>query len=363
MPADLLSAISTGIADANPTAESSRGNTEEEASEVEAESQDNEGGTEEISAEAKPADETPADESAEGKEAAVEPTAEEKAAADAAKAIEDAKTPEQKAAEAAAKKPDPLNDPIPNALKPQTKERIQSLIKAVKQKDEEVVRVSAQFNEIMGHITASKATPQQYGDTLEYLTLVNSGDPVKLEKALTMMLAEVDVLARALGKPVPGVDLLGSHKDLQDEIATGMISRERALEIAGAREQAKIQGQRTANVQQQTQAQQQQEQAISSGRAALNQLEESLKTDPAYPAKRAILVESLKPVFAQIPPAQWANTFKAAYDNLKLPAPAPRIIPKIPTNTPLRPKTPAGGGAPAASSLLDAVSNSLVNAR
>lgn len=363
MPNDLLSAITAGINDADPTASTSV-ETDETEIEEEAAPDSEESSDTPVEGEADTgADTEETAESKEGDAAEGAQTPEEKAAADVAKAAEAAKTPEQKAAEAAAKKVDPVNDPIPNALKPQTKERIQKLINTVKEKDVQIAQVSSQFDEIMGHISATKATPQQYGDTLEYLTLVNSGDPTKLEKALNMMVAEVNVLARALGKPVPGVDMLADHKDLQSEIDTGMISRERAMEIATAREQSKMQGQRTANVQQQTQVQEQQAQAINAGRAALNQLETSLQADPAYAAKRSILINSLKPVFNQIHPSKWAETFKAAYDNLNLPAaPRPAAL-KIPSNIPLRAKTPSGGGAAAATSLLDAVSNSLVNQR
>lgn len=358
MANDLLNAITTGIADADPTAENSRGNETEDTSEGVADEvvdTTGDGGTEEITAEAQ-AEEAAGEKDAEA--AAAAQTPEEKAAADAAKADADAKA----AADPNAKKPDAVNDPIPNALKPQTKERIQNLIKTVKQKDEQIVQVSSQLDEIMGHISATKATPKQYGDTLEYLSLVNSGQPANLEKALNMMLAEVNVLARALGKPVPGVDMLADHKDLQGEIDTGMISRDRALEIAAAREQSKMQTQRSANIQQQTQAEAQTQQAITEGRNQLNALETTLQADPAYKAKKAILVESLKPVFNQIHPSQWAATFKAAYDNLKIAAPKP-VVTRLPVNQPMRAKTPAGGGAQAPGSLLDAISNSISGAR
>ncbi len=354
MPADdLLSAITSGIADADPSSASSEDTSDE--AEVE-------GGIEEIAdTSAETTDETgdSVDEAApegEVKPDAPAQTPEEKAAAEAA-AKGEAKPAE------GAKKPDIINDPIPNALKPQTKERMQKLISTVKEKDQQLVQATAQFDEIMGHIQSTKATPQQYSDSLEYLSLVNSGEPAKLEKALSIMLKEVDVLARALGKPVPGVDLLADHKDLKDEIETGMISRERAMEIAAGRERSKIQTQRTTHIQQQNDANTRAQQDIDNGKAQLNALGERLQADPAYAAKRAVLVESLKPIFAEIHPSKWAATFEAAYNNLKIPTAAPRPTVKIPTNQPLRTKTPAGGGAQAPKSMLEAVSNSIAGAR
>ena len=350
MPEDLLSAITSGIAEADPTSsiKSTADESEDEISmdtSTEEVTSDETGGNIDSEAAAK----------AEAKTDTATKTPEEKAATEAAG------KGEVKPAEGA-KKPDIINDPIPNALKPQTKERMQSLIKTVKEKDQQLVQTTSQLDEIMGHITSTKATPQQYSDSLEYLSLVNSGEPAKLEKALNIMLKEVDVLARALGKPVPGVDLLADHKDLKDEIETGMISRDRAMEIAAGRERSKIQTQRTTHIQQQNDANTRAQQDIDQGKAELNALGESLQSDPAYATKRAILVESLKPVFAEIHPSKWAATFKAAYDNLKIPTVAKPTV-KIPVNQPLRPKTPSGGGAQAPRSMLEAVSNSIVSMR
>ncbi len=351
MPEDLLSAITSGIAEADPSSASTEATGEETEIEV-----DEPEVLEETTGETgDPVDEAAAPEGEVKPDEAAQ-TPEEKAAAEAA-AKGEAKPAE------GAKKPDIINDPIPNALKPQTKERMQSLIKTVKEKDQQLVQTTSQLDEIMGHITSTKATPQQYSDSLEYLSLVNSGEPAKLEKALNIMLKEVDVLARALGKPVPGVVLLADHKDLKDEIETGMISRERAMEIAAGRERSKIQTQRTTHIQQQNDANTRAQQDIDNGKAQLNALGERLQTDPAYAAKRAILVESLKPIFAEIHPSKWAATFEAAYNNLKIPVPAPKPAARIPTNQPLRTKTPAGGGAQAPKSMFEAISNGIASAR
>jgi hypothetical protein len=98
---------------------------------------------------------------------------------------------------------------------------------------------------------------------------------------------------------------------------------------------------------------------LARGVQALNDLGARLKaTDAAnYEAKRRILVNSLKPVFAKIPPGEWAATFQRAYDNLPtLPTPVPPTPPVAkPTNTPLRASNPAGAAAPAPKSLAEAI--------
>lgn len=105
---------------------------------------------------------------------------------------------------------------------------------------------------------------------------------------------------------------------------------------------------------------------IASARAGLTALEQQLMRDPAYPTKKAILVKTLKPVFATIPPREWVATFRRAYNELAVPAapsvPTPTPTPRAPAtgggggNTPLRAQQPAGGARPEPKNLLDAVS-------
>ncbi len=280
---------------------------------------------------------------------------------------------DKKAAEAAgkpaeeARKPDPLNDPLPNALKKETKERIQTLVSMVKENTTKLEAVQRDRDDILNAIVETKATPAQYGQALEYLRMVNSQSREDRARALDFMQREIAALARMLGKPVPGVNMLEGHQDLIDEVATGRLSPERAQEIAGARNAHQFQTLESRANQEHEQTVRAQQQARAQGVQALNQLGAQLKAaDPvAYEAKRAILVNSLKPVFAKIPPNEWAATFKRAYDALPAPA-APRVIPPTPAsikgspaggggNTPLRASNPAGGAAPAPKSLAEAI--------
>lgn len=259
---------------------------------------------------------------------------------------------------AEARKPDPLNDPLPNALKKETKERINTLISMVKENTTKLQEVVRDRDDLLSAIVETKATPGQYGQALEYLRMVN-GTREDREKALSFMQQEIAALARMLGKPVPGVNMLEGHQDLIDEVSTGRLSPERAQEIAAARSAAQFQQRESAanaNHERQTQAQQQ---ARAHGVQSLNRLGAQLKAQDGavYEAKRKVLVESLRPVFAKIPPNEWAATFKRAYDNLTVAAPTPPPPPRptIPTNTPLRATQPAGGTAPAPKSLAEAI--------
>ena len=101
---------------------------------------------------------------------------------------------------AEAKKPDPVNDPIPKELKAETRERMTSLINTVKEKDTQLAQVTQNFDYMVGGIQATGATPEQYGETLSWLALFNSGVPENQLKALELVESVAERLATLLGK-------------------------------------------------------------------------------------------------------------------------------------------------------------------
>lgn len=257
-----------------------------------------------------------------------------------------------------------LNAPIPNALKRETKERIQTLAGKVKELMPALEERNRDIEAIMNPILETGATPVQYKQSLDYLRLVNSQSRADKEKALEIMQGEIRALASMLGKPVPGVNFLEGHDDLIQEVGTGRLTHERAMEIAAARAAQGYQKKTEERVNLERQSGEAQARAVQDGRAALNQLEQSLKADPHYAAKKAILIGQLKPTFARIHPSQWAAAFHEAY--VALPAPAPR--PASPNtgntgaapkggggNTPLRASNPAGAAVAAPKSLEEAI--------
>lgn len=258
-----------------------------------------------------------------------------------------------------------LNAPIPNALKRETKERIQTLAGKVKELMPALEERNRDLEALMNPILDTGATPVQYKQSLEYLRLVNSPSRADKEKALEIMQGEIRALASMLGKPVPGVNFLEGHDDLIHEVGTGRLTHERAMEIAAARAAQGYQKKTEERVNLERQSGEAQARAVQEGRAALNQLEASLKADPHYAAKKAILVNQLKPTFARIHPSQWAAAFHEAY--VALPAPAPKPAPPPATvvpgaapkggggNTPLRASNPAGAAVAAPSSLSEAI--------
>lgn len=245
-----------------------------------------------------------------------------------------------------AKEPDPLNDPLPNALKKETKERIHTLVDRVKTAETKLTETTRDLDNMLGAVVNTGATPQQYQQSLAYLQLVNSPSRADKEKALEIMQGEIKALATMLGKPVPGVNFLEGHDDLIQAVGRGQITQQHAMELAAARAAQGHVRQVEQRVTTQQTEQDQHAQAVQSGRQALVTLEAQLRRDPQFEAKKAQLVPILRPTFQKLHPSQWAGAFKQAYDAFVLPA-APR--PALPTaatpgaspagaagNTPLR---------------------------
>jgi hypothetical protein len=257
------------------------------------------------------------------------------------------------------KKADPLNDPIPKDLKVETQERIRTLIKTTKEITAERDAVKTDFEYLVNGVQATGATPQQYGETLQWLAAFNSGDPAQQEKALEMVEAVADRLATLLGKERTVGDPLAQHADLKEAVAKGQVTPQYAKEIARTRNSQGLQRQFTEQHTAEQRAAQAAEQAQLSARASLTELGNTLAaTDPLYEQKRAMLVPIMKPIFANLSPAQWRPAFEQAYANLRLSAPAAARASG--TNQPLRAnKAPAGGQGRAPGSMREALDAAL----
>src|ERR1700688_4307679 len=292
-----------------------------------------------------------------------EPSAEEKAAAEAKK------TADAEAAKLAGKKaPDAINDPIPKDLKQVTAERIRTLIDVAKKADEKVVAATEERNFLLNRIMQSTASPEQYNEALEAVRLVNSTDPADARKLVEYLRATLTEVSRRAGIVIPGVDVLSQHADLKQKVELGQISRKDAEEMAAMRNA----NAHTTQTREAAAAKEREQQAFNGHKAAaissLNTLETQLRgVDKNFDAKKAVLVPSLKPIFAQLHPSRWSAAFKQAYDALPAAAYTPRPAPVRTTaasgsTQPLRVRQQAGGQAKQPSSLLEAVSAGIAQA-
>lgn len=205
----------------------------------------------------------------------------------------------------------------------------------------QLVQRSQDFEDLVGMVSETGATPEMYSGMLDYMADAvkgGNGDVEAAQRSYDRTLKELAVWAKVLGREVPGVvDPLQGYGDLQRDVESGALARSRALEIVQQRNatalyRGRVQRDDDAAAQANAQAE---------GRNALNQLEAQLRTqDPDYPRKRDFLLPAVRAIVAKYPPEQWAQAAQAAYAQI------PALPPVVAPAAPIRPTPgPVHGGA------------------
>lgn len=241
-------------------------------------------------------------------------------------------------AAAGAKPSDEFGD-LPTDAKAETRERFGKLKTAYDAKVAEHAQAVADREAWTNAVRETGATPEQFGQSLGYIADINSGDPARLENAYNTLHAELVTLAKALGKPLPGVhDPLEGHADLQNMLDMGA-DREALERIAGDRARAQLteQGRRQLEAQQA---------GATAAQTALDALKDfgatARATDPLFAAKMAAIGPAVQAVVAKLPPAEWLPTVRDLYAKAVVAAPAP--APRAPAG-PVVPNAVRGGNA------------------
>jgi len=223
-------------------------------------------------------------------------------------------------------KPDAPADQQEQERQPRQQKRFREL----KEELDSLKPIAERAREWEQTIQSTGASPEQFGNVLNYLTAINSGDPAQMGKAYEAMQAELAWLGKQIGKPAPGYDPLAEHADLQAQIEQGTLSREAAQELIAARRQQAIYSQR----QQQTIQQQQQQAAQQQALDAVAALGDRLRAqDGALFKARFKAIEPMVAVIQDsLPPAQWAAAIEKAYQA----APVIPATPRAPAPNPAR---------------------------
>ena len=143
------------------------------------------------------------------------------------------------------------------------------------------------------------------------------------------------------------VDLLESHPDLQAEVEADTLTEARAIEIATGREQATLNAAKTTAANSKTESEQQTLDNITTGKAQLVTLENTLKTsDEDYARLRPTFIAMLQPALRKAHATDWGEVAQEIYVAVKKANPAvEKVVPITPKNTPLRPKGSGGAGS------------------
>lgn len=185
-------------------------------------------------------------------------------------------------------------------------------------------------------IGESGANEQQFAGAMTYLTRINSGDPKQIEQALNDVLAEAAVLAKAIGREIPGlVDPLDDFPDLKTKVENLEMDRETALAWAADR-RTKVMHETAASTRTASAAEKARYQR---GYAEVKALGDELRAaDPAaFQAKSGMLGALVNDIAATLPPEQWVGAIRRIWGRLPTPAAAAPAEPP-----PAAPAKPAG---------------------
>lgn len=234
---------------------------------------------------------------------------------------------------------------LPKDVKAETRERFNTMKTAYDELAAQHASAVERSTAWEKTVESTGASPEQFGTMLGYLKAVNGGDRAGLERAYDMLTEEVSVIAKALGKPMPGIFdplELPENADLKKRIDDEDIEPADALEIAQARAAKKID-----SVASQTRTQADEEQRVVD--SAINDIRvfgaERKAADPAaFNAKMAVIKPAIDVIIGSLPPAKWVDAVKDLYDRTVVPAAAqPRSVAKVPD--PIRPTgSPVGAG-------------------
>ena len=260
------------------------------------------------------------------------------------------------------KKPEEKDDlyKMPDGLQKDSRARFQKLVDTAKQEKEranQAESVIAEKEAIVTNFRAildeTKTSSEDLSQMLEYNRLVKTGD---LESALAIIDEQRSMVARMLGRPIEGVDVLEEYGDLKQEVTDGTLTIARAAEIAKARRMQEA-------MQNQRQSQEQTTQQAGAKQKAINDALSSIQafaaemasTDVDYAKKEAILLKSVDAISSKFPADLWVDQVKMLYDNIS-------VIPTPPVNQarpmPLRPNS-GGGGSAQPKSMLEAIETGL----
>ena len=266
----------------------------------------------------------------------------------------------------------PLDDltQIPRGLNGEARAKYKALGDHARQLDQQLSERAKEYETVTQRISTYEsvlkdagATPEVLSGHLSYIKAINTGD---LEGALAFIESERAALARALGKPLEGVDLLADFPDLRQRVDGFELTEQDALEMAKLRRaQQQTEAQRQSQEQQQQQQYQQRQQmdaynakrtsALSEIKAWTEAQQSSIDWDVMEGAVVSFLQQpATQQILAQTPPENWLSIIKSHYASLQQLAARSVQAPRTGT-TPLRPRGAGGTVASQASSSEDAV--------
>jgi hypothetical protein len=180
--------------------------------------------------------------------------------------------------------------------------------------------MAERWEHLMSYCEKADIPPDVFGNGMAMLAGIRSNDLEVMRKTRDGLMMEVRKLNERLGD---GDDAVERHPDLARAVEDREITPEIARRVAA--ERAALQHhQQQHQAQQQTQRQQQEHAAaVQRATQEINAIQAEYEPiDPHFQAKASALIPILKPIFAKLPPAEWAGAFREAYRNAPTPSAA-----------------------------------------
>jgi hypothetical protein len=232
---------------------------------------------------------------------------------------------------------------MPEGLKPESQQRFQKLVNVNKELTQKFEQAEQQTSYIRETFQQHGVRREQFEQAVQFIGAINSGN---LEDALKVLDQQRAEIALALGRPLPGVNVIDDHQDLRAAVDAMQITEAHAMEIARARRADQMAQQHHQNQQQTQQRQQQEQQAINTGLTEIDQFcKQMAGSDMDYPAIEAQLLPEIQNLIRGVAPSMWKHTIETQYRLLKKVAGGARNASTGPSGTVLR---PTGAASPAA---------------
>lgn len=211
---------------------------------------------------------------------------------------------------------------MPDGLAPKAQERFRALANVNKEVTAEVESLRAQTAYIGTTFKEHNITREQFEMATGLIGAMNRGD---WQTVITGMKEQMRQVALLSGKHIEGIDALSAMPDLKEKVDNLQLTPEDAAEMARARTERAInhqraqQSQRDLREHQQTQQQEQQhERARQQAIVAVDRLCADLKSsDLDFGRIEAALLPRVGELFADLPPAKWAEAFQRQYTLMK----------------------------------------------
>lgn len=219
-----------------------------------------------------------------------------------------------------------LDDPIPEAIKGQTRERMENLLQRGRESRETILKHEAEIAQLkpmaeeaaawQDVVAKSGLQPEEFATVMGTMSAINNGTMEQKRQAFARIEKFRNDLAAQLGEPVAGSDPLQGHDDLKQMVQDLEITQAHAIELATLRNRSKAQEQSSGQLEQQqrqaAQAQQDQAQAEATLRSLTDQLI-ARDGEAVFNVRKFIAFRTLQSIAPDLHPTRWARAFLDAY--------------------------------------------------